>query len=137
MPAPSRLLAPLLLLLPLLLAHHTAAWDTTTSLRVGGVPVADDAAPPPSTCADASKIESHPGMMWSGEPLWRDVFAAPTEPDEFGQCCELSQGVVRSTKFSVLKFKKHSARHPDQPAYLCAAYGNDARLVKANSSKTI
>ena len=132
MPAPSRLLAPLLLLLPAV--HHAAAWDTTTSVRVGSVPAADDAAPPPSTCSDASKIESHPGMMWSGEPTWRDVFAAPSEPLEFGQCCELSQGVVRSTKFSLLKFKDHSARHPDQPAYLCAAYGDDARLVKANSS---
>ena len=86
-------------------------------------------------CQDPSKIESHPGMMWSGEPTFRDVMPSPTAAGELQMCCELAAGVVRSEKFSFFKYSNHST-HQGQPAYLCAAYGDDAKLVTGNSSIT-
>lgn len=131
----SQLIIPLALLLPVVLAG--APWErtamTATSMRFGTAARAFVSAPQP-ICSDMSKVASHPGMMWSGVPTFRDVFPSPTQAFEVQQCCELAGGVVRSKKFSVVKYKDHSKSHPNQPAYLCAAYDDNAVLVKGNSS---
>ena len=87
------------------------------------------------SCGVPGKIESHPGMMWSGKPVFRDLMPSPTVAGEIQMCCSLAGGVVRSNKFSIIKYSNHSSR-PGQPAYLCAAYGKYATLIKGNSSIT-
>ena len=129
----------LLLLLPIALGLcQAASWDRAlarTTFKVADEYSRKAVAQNAQNCVDSSKVESHPGMMWSGEPTFRDVMPSPTEKLEVTMCCQLAGGVVRSEKFSILKYSNHSSR-AGQPAYLCAAYGKDAKLVKGNSSIT-